>query len=162
MSRFRMRVAAATLTAVSCLATAPREDLLTINDPECTGTRSGAACLSLLFVIADSTRQNDSARCNGFLHWGLYNGGDVGLLGPNDPSVQGGTVRNVNLSRVGASYALTIPDIEARTYQALAFLSQSASASSAVSGDPVTFPAGAFDVPANQHTQVTVILDWVR
>lgn len=159
----RLLLVAVALLSAGCPEKAPATTILPFNDPACASTKSGNACLTLEFTVSDSVQQSAGARCKRALHWGLYRGGDVGLLGPgSNHSVQGGTISSVDLSVNGASSALTLPDIDARSYQALAFISQSEDASAAVPGDPVTFPSDPFDVPANEHTQASVVFDDVR
>jgi hypothetical protein len=58
-------------------------------------------------------------------------------------------------------YVVTLADLDAKAYQIIAYLDDDASGEPD-SGDPVTFPSGGFDVPAEKHTVVDVFLDYLR
>ena len=154
---------AVVIGSAGCLATKPATESLSLTNPACSGTMSGSACLTLEFTVSDSVRKSAGTRCKGFLHWGLYAGGDVGLTGPGgNASLQGGTVPSVDLSEAGASYGLTRADVKPGSYQVLGYITQTLNAMGAVSGDPVTFPSAAFAVPQDVNTHVSVVFDYVR
>jgi hypothetical protein len=149
--------------ALVIVCSSPATKVLPFHDPECAGTQPGNACLTLLFTVSDSVRQQAGDRCSGYAHWALYAGGDVGPLGPGDnPPLLGNSDHQVSLTAPGATDSLTLTNIEARSYQALGFISQQGPGHPSVPGDPVTLPSGSFDVPKNTHIQVTVVFDVVH
>jgi hypothetical protein len=146
---------------VGCVAPATKR--LPLDTPACVGTQPGNACLTLLFAVSDPVRQQAGERCSGFVHWGLYAGGDVGTLGPgNNPPLLGNSSYQVDLAAPGATGSLTLPNVTARSYQALGFISQQGPGHPSVAGDPVTLPSGTFDVPVNTHIQVTLLFNVVH
>lgn len=119
--------------------------------------------MTLRFSVSDSVRQNTKHPLKGTIHWALYNAGDVGLLGPGDHhSIYGGEVPDADLTS-DTPIEVTVPNIDARSYQSLSYLDVTLSnTGDAKPGDPVTFPGDAFSIAANAHTQVAVVFDFLR
>lgn len=147
----------------SCVHEAPATSQLQFDVPQCAGTASGHACITLSFSVSDSVREHTKRPLKGTLHWAFYKAGDVGLLGPGDNhSVYGGEVPNVDLTS-DTPIEITVPDVDARAYQALAYLDvMLRNTGDASSGDPVTFPGDAFNIARDVHTRVAIVFDFIR
>lgn len=159
--RFTRSLAPAALLLIGC--TVPLTRVLPPDDPACAGTQPGNACLTLLFSVTNTVRQQAGDRCAGYVHWGLWAGGDVGSFGPGDsPPLLGNSSFQVDLVPPESTGSLTVPNVAARSYQVLGFIAQQGPGHPSEPGDPVTLPTGAFDVPKNQHIGVTVLFDVVH
>ncbi len=138
-----------------------------LGDPDCAGTHAGRACLTIHFGVHRGIRDSAPGDLKGYLEWGLYRGGDVGLLGPGDNVKVLGTPERpaelpyVDFSVPGSEYVVTFADVEARDYQIVGYLDDDDSGKPDT-GDPVTFPRDPFDVPADVHTDVDALLDYIR
>jgi hypothetical protein len=145
----------------SCLHQAPATQTVKW-DAGCGGTEKGNACLVLRFTATPDMRKNAAPNLAGPLHWAVYKGGDVGLLGPgNNKEIYSGEISSVDLSQNAVAYDVYIPDVAPESYQALAYVDHGEKGHSG-SGDPVTFPSGSFGIPKDAETQVDVVLDYLR
>lgn len=148
------------LSLMACTSVPPKTVLLPLNDEDCAGTESGKGCLTLLFSVTDAERETAGDRCAGFAHWALYAGGAVGPFGPGDnPPLLGNSAHKLDLTKPGAKDALTLPNVDARSYQVLGFISQQGPGHPSVSGDPVTLPSGTFTLAPNTHLEVDVVFN---
>jgi hypothetical protein len=146
----------------------PSASKKSLDTPGCAGTAAGHACLTLVFSVALETRKHAAGDLNGPFGWGLYKGGDVTILGPGSNAQMYGTpwppapgdLPVVDFSADGATYSVTLADIDAREYQVLASLDDNANFQDD-HGDVMTFPGDPFEATANEHTVFDATLDYL-
>ncbi len=133
------------------------------DEKQCEGTEKGNACLSLRFFVPHKIRGGAPGDLNGILHWGLYKGGDVGMLGPGDNKAvrEGETKQPLNLAPNQSEHYVHIPNLPPGEYQSLGYLDDDGKDEDS-SGDPVTFPSKAFSAKADEQTLHDVPLDYLR
>lgn len=152
------------LAFCACLGgTPPPTESGTRFEGGCSATESGNACLTLRYFAAERVRGQAKA-LSGTLHWSVYKGGEVGVLGPGDHSpLATGAAEQVDLAAEGSYAEIDVPNLPSEHYQVLGFLDVSGSgSSSAVAGDPVTLPKDPFRIPPDRHFTLQVPLDYVR
>jgi hypothetical protein len=143
-----------------CLHEAPNTADGTL-DGECAETAEGMACITLAFEMGGTAFRNAPGDLQGDLHWGLYDDGTVSGTGPNEPSVAGTFVPDVDLSDPDTIIEIAVPNMEPGRYQALGYLDDDGDGESS-NGDPVTLPSEGFNAPADQETRVQIFLDYIR
>lgn len=113
------------------------------------------------FFAADDVKELAGDRLVGTLHWGVYRGEDVGLLGPGDaPSLLGGEIAGVSLAAKEATFDVEVPDIISSPIQILGFLDQNLSGVSD-HGDPVSLPKAPIKPFPRRHNWIRVELDFI-
>lgn len=162
MQSVRRFVLSAMILTAGCVSEAPHTSSSAIDAPECAGTEAGKSCVTLRFIVNDEVRDSTPRRLIGTLNWGLYKGGDVDLLGPGDhPSLHGDEIKEASFVAPNTVYEITVTNVRPQPMQALAYLDTDGDGDSS-KGDPVTFPSRPFDVPADKHTVVKVVFDFLR
>jgi hypothetical protein len=128
---------------------------------ECPQATAGKSCITFTFKRKDSVKPSANGDFKGTLHWALYKGGDVTLLGPGEnKALYEGEAPDVDLLPDGASTEIVIPEVEPQRFQLLSYLDDDMSGASNP-GDPVTFPKDPFGVPANRHAKLEILFDYI-
>jgi hypothetical protein len=153
--------AAACLFISGCIDDPPPTEQVEWDEEACAATRPGNACLTMKFQMTDDAKE-DVASLEGVMRWALYQDGEVSLFGPGDtkPSFEGAVANVVSFDGDGVVIVEHVPDIPPGAYQLLALLDIDNSKTGS-EGEAVTFPSDGFDVPADQRTQIEVVLDYV-
>jgi hypothetical protein len=148
--------------AEGCLREAPNTQTVEW-DESCRATESGHACLTLHFFVSEFVRDEAPGDLVAVLHWAIYRGGDVGLLGPGDSPVlyDGETDTEIDLSGLDASYDVHVPNVPPGEYQVLGYFDDDGKDEDS-SGDPVTFPSDPFVAKADLRSRVDVPFDYLR
>ena len=161
MGRYAVMLSACAGVA-ACMQEAPLTDVGEL-EPVCEGTQEGRACITLVPGMTDHVREQLAGETEGAVSWGLWEGGKVGPLGPEDQEgylIAGEYIVDLDGDDPDAR-SVTIVDFEPGWFHALAYF-RPLPIEEPGDGDALTLPTSGFEAAENAHTRVEIIFNHVR